>query len=497
MIVPGTINWIKFARLVGLWAAFYLFIKFGIYWIDDGGFAFKQYVITKPIIIQSLVILMIAKTINSLCRIFIWDFIVYKILKGLVPFLLVQCISFGVYTVSILIIIGMIFGKSIVGFLATLGGIGVIIGLGVQRLVLDAFSGILINLDSSFTLGDFIQINVKNSLVMGRVTNISWRLTTITTPEGSEVCIPNSVVSGTAMMNLSKPTVISEFEQMYCFHPSQNDGFISDILTNAVLYLKEMGYLENTHPPKVRLSRVTCEQGAVYKIKYYLDPTKNGPGKVKHFLNTAVLRHANATGLHFYDSNKMNISIDQNLTDGGKIEKQKIHRLELISAVPVFDELSNQELMFLLSNMARHIFKPGCAIVSQGEEGHSMYIIEKGLAKVHVKQEDAPDAVVSILNPGDYFGEMSLLTGEKTTATVVSETEVVTYEITKDIISSLVHENPQLYENFARVIANKIISTQQYFKKSQQHEEKNTLVDEFLHKIRDFFHRSHTKDTIT
>ena len=128
------------------------------------GFAFKQYVITKPIIIQSLVILMIAKTINSLCRIFIWDFIVYKILKGLVPFLLVQCISFGVYTVSILIIIGMIFGKSIVGFLATLGGIGVIIGLGVQRLVLDAFSGILINLDSSFTLGDFIQINVKNSL---------------------------------------------------------------------------------------------------------------------------------------------------------------------------------------------------------------------------------------------------------------------------------------------------------------------------------------------
>ena len=174
MIVPGTINWIKFARLVGLWAAFYLFIKFGIYWIDDGGFAFKQYVITKPIIIQSLVILMIAKTINSLCRIFIWDFIVYKILKGLVPFLLVQCISFGVYTVSILIIIGMIFGKSIVGFLATLGGIGVIIGLGVQRLVLDAFSGILINLDSSFTLGDFIQINVKNSLVMGRVTNISW-----------------------------------------------------------------------------------------------------------------------------------------------------------------------------------------------------------------------------------------------------------------------------------------------------------------------------------
>lgn len=486
MNTDNSVNWYRFLRLLASWGIFYLLLHHGLFWLDNKGFSFQNHDIDKTVIIHSLIILMIARTFNALSRIFIWDYILPKILKGRVPYLLIQCVSLCVYIIAILVITGTIFGQSIFGFLATLGGLGVLIGLAIQPLMLDAFSGILFDLDSAYSLGDFIKIDIGKDVIMGRVTDVSWRLTIITTPEDSEISIPNHILSGATILNFSRPTPISEFEQFYHFDPVESEKIITEILTNAVLSVVETGCIDRNHPTKVRLSRINHTEGAVYKIKYHLDPVKNGPGKVKHYLHNAVMKHVKAAGIHFYDSGIINLKSNK----AEKIEKQKIVRIELLKTVPIFDDLDLKEYDYLLANMKRHIFKPKCVIVSQGDDAASLYILEKGFAKVHIHNDEIIDSVVGILNPGDFFGEMSLLTGEKASATVKSETEIIAYEITKEIITTLVHENPQLCEDFAEVIADKILSTKNNL---QQHlhtqNEKHGLVSQSLLKIRSFFHK--------
>ncbi len=419
---------------------------------------------------------MIAKSINILSRVFIWDNIVARMLKGLVPILLIQCISLGVYIVAFLIIIGMIFGKSIVGVLTTLGGLGVIIGFGAQRLVLDAFSGISINIDRSFTLGDFIKITTQDYTLMGKVTKVSWRLTTLLTQEGTQISIPNSVVSGVPVTNLSKPDLISEFQQIFYFSPHSHDKFVDEILMNAALSVAKMGYIEKDPLPKIRLSEIKHYGGLGFDIVYFADPLKNTISDVKHFLHTAVLRHVKASGLHFNNSNGDHVHNEYNL------------RAKLIGMVPLFDCLNPEESKFLLSNITNHSFKPKTPIVLQGEKGTSMYIIKQGFVTIHIQDENTKDSIVDILNPGDFFGEMSLLTGEKRSATVTSESEVITYEITKETILHLLNDNPNLYEEFAKITAHKMTSTQEHLKKlSHSHEEKKHLIDDCLLKIKAFF----------
>lgn len=476
------INWISTIRLLALWLAFYLFIKYCLFWLPDQGISFKGYSIGKSKFIHSLTILMIAKTITSVSKIFIWDFFVAKILNRSVPYLFVQCISASIYLIALLSIVYILFGTLIVGILTTLGGLGVIIGLSLQRLVLDAFSGVLLNADSSLRLGDLVKIDI------GTLSDINWRLTTVTNLEGSKISIPNNMISGTSITNISKQINMGMLELVYYFSPSSDDRLITEILNNAVLSVSEIGYIEKNPPPEVQLFKITHNEGAVYKIIFYPELSKNRPDTAKHFLNIAVLRHVKAAGIDFYDSTQEKRITEGSADDFEKMETQEVKRLKLLKSVSIFDNLNSKGHEQILTNMTLNVFRPNQTIISQGEEGDSMHIIEKGFVKIYIKNDEDTNSFVTILNPGDFFGEMSLLTGEKRTATIICATDVVTYEITKDILEECIEDNPEMYDIFSKVVENKIKSTNEYFDHlSKVSEEKNSLMLEYINKFKSRF----------
>lgn len=88
-------------------------------------------------------------------------------------------------------------------------------------------------------------------------------------------------------------------------------------------------------------------------------------------------------------------------------------------------------------------YNDGECIAREGEKGNCMYIVQQGNVAV-VTGQDAKEVELSILGPGDVFGEMSLFTGAPRSATVRAKGSARVLTIDKRGFLKRVHEDPSL-----------------------------------------------------
>ena len=113
--------------------------------------------------------------------------------------------------------------------------------------------------------------------------------------------------------------------------------------------------------------------------------------------------------------------------------------VDLLKRVPIFSDLDRKELERIASSMKQRTFNAGDAVTTEGQSGIGFFVIEEGEAKVTVHGDE-----VRTLGPGDYFGEVALITQGPRTATVTADTDLKTYGMTFWDFRPLVEETPTL-----------------------------------------------------
>jgi CRP/FNR family cyclic AMP-dependent transcriptional regulator len=99
-------------------------------------------------------------------------------------------------------------------------------------------------------------------------------------------------------------------------------------------------------------------------------------------------------------------------------------------ATPFFGGLSGASLDLLVSMLVERRFDAGAAIVVEGEPGRSMFIVHSGELVVSKLGDSRRIIRMADLEPGDFFGEMTLIEMQNRSATVVAESPTVLYELT-------------------------------------------------------------------
>ena len=89
-------------------------------------------------------------------------------------------------------------------------------------------------------------------------------------------------------------------------------------------------------------------------------------------------------------------------------------------------------------------FAPTDVIVREGEPGMSLFLIENGTVEVHTADPAGRRVVLAELGPGDFFGEVAVLTGRPRTATIVAKAPVTVIEITRDDLERVVRDHPEV-----------------------------------------------------
>jgi len=100
------------------------------------------------------------------------------------------------------------------------------------------------------------------------------------------------------------------------------------------------------------------------------------------------------------------------------------------------------------------VFGEGEKIVTQGDEGQSMFLIGEGLVEISIDYKDnaghKKEKKLFRLGFPEYFGEMALLLNEKRSATVRALMNTVVYEISQDELKRTLKSNPKAFSNLAK-----------------------------------------------
>ncbi len=352
--------------------------------------------------------------------------------------------------------------------------IGIVVGLALQDTLGNLFSGIAIQADQSFQVGDIIRVGATG---MGTVESISWRGVKIRTFQNKLLVISNSVI-GKEMLEIAPRTNLNarivRFNTIYTTSPAK----VIQIVREAVRQV------ENVSPkrrPKVRIWNLG-DNGIDWEVKYWATDYR------RHNDTDALIRQRiwyafEREGLDFaYPTRTIYTAKQSDEVDVFVETADEI--CERINGVPIFAPLSSEETKQISQSCHIRVFAPDEPIIEAGRSGNSMFIIHRGTVNVQLT-ENGTVRNLTKLRPGDFFGEMSLFSGEPRTADVIAETETKVIEIQQRILKPLFESNPEL----VRVIT-EIIEERRVLLESEVDTEQDTTEADFsgpLFKIKRFF----------
>ena len=126
--------------------------------------------------------------------------------------------------------------------------------------------------------------------------------------------------------------------------------------------------------------------------------------------------------------------------------------MEFIRNVPFFADIEASELAKIVRVGVRKKYKKGSIILLEEETGAALFVIIAGKVKIVRTDDDGREVILSILGENDFFGEMSLLTGEPRTASVIAEEETEVLQIKKEALKPILENNPQLVQSIYELI---------------------------------------------
>ncbi|MDX2269126.1 MAG: mechanosensitive ion channel family protein [Bryobacter sp.] len=420
--------------------------------------------------------------VNELTHVLVWDRLVQRAMQGRpIPALLKHIVTVIILALTVTGIIGFVFKQSVSGIWATSGVVTLVFGFAARSLIADLFSGIAMHLDPPFKIGDWIEWRDGNEEVLARVVEINWRSTRVHARDDTKtIFIPNSILSAVSVVNVFAPQGRTRQIIAIPLDPGVDVERAARVMLAAAL--KAEGPLDDP-PPDVLVNSVDTS-GIVFHVRYWHDPIGSF-SKVQDNVLKEVLAALSHAGIPI-------ARIRQELLQGPlpSVAVEPKDALWNLRRIEIFRAFSEEELMRIAAGATRRELQQGEVIVRQGEPGSSLYFVMEGLLDVLITQEGREPLRVSRLGQGQYFGEMSLLTGDLRSATVQCATSAVVFAVEKYVLEPILRERPELVQVLATTIAERQLQNQAELAKNtvlQNGDGQQTFAAQLLGKIRNFF----------
>jgi len=238
----------------------------------------------------------IAFFIDRLIRYFYWDGYLRRKRKRETPALIEDMMTVALIALGASIGLSIENGVSFTGVITASGATAIVLGIALQAIIQDLFSGLSINFDGSYAIGDWLTIysDQFREPVYGQVTGITWRITFLKLDDGRRVMIPNRLVTSHPVMNHSRPPGPKRLSFEVVVDVRCPAERVKAILLDETIRAVCQKGLSATPEPDVLITKIGTD-AVTYEVRFYADPDKIPPNRARSLvgnaLHEAMLRH--------------------------------------------------------------------------------------------------------------------------------------------------------------------------------------------------------------
>jgi small-conductance mechanosensitive channel/CRP-like cAMP-binding protein len=381
--------------------------------------------------LTATVALMAAVFLIALMQRLVWESYFREKRQVQVPNVVRDFIALVMFLVALMAVLSFGYDVRIPGLLAGSGIAAAVIGFAMQDLLGNIFAGLAIQIGKPFIVGDWLLVDDRHVEVMA----IHWRSTRLRTNDHVYLDIPNNQLARQTIANFHYPTPRHALRVTVQVDYTAPPNRVKEVLARAAA--QAAGVLRDP-APQVFLKDFG-ESGVDYEVRFWLD-NHAVYNQITDAVRTNIWYALKRANLKIpYPVRTVQLEPVRTANEGSNTDVVR----RVLRAQELLQGLDDGEIDRLAESAAAHTYCRGERLIEQDTEGASMFLMVRGEATVTATR-DGRTQPVGNLRTGDCFGEMSLLTGEKRSATVVATADCEVVEIGHEVFGRLLKSRPTL-----------------------------------------------------
>ncbi len=127
-------------------------------------------------------------------------------------------------------------------------------------------------------------------------------------------------------------------------------------------------------------------------------------------------------------------------------DRRSVRLMDVISQIPFFAPLQEKEREELAEDATMHVFSAGEMVIREGDAGRSVYVILDGRVRVFTRDDGENELELATLGVGQFFGEMSFVSGKPRSSSVAALELSVVVELSYDSMTKVIEQNQAVKE---------------------------------------------------
>jgi small-conductance mechanosensitive channel len=376
-------------------------------------------------------------------------------------------------------------GFNLSGLIATSAVLTAVVGLSIQDTLANLMGGLALQTDRSIRVGDWIVVDDD----LGRVADIRWRFTSLETPDGELMVVPNGqLVRGVVRVVASRD---GQRHWRRWVHFQVDFRHPPHVVIEAVEAALCDTRIEGVAlEPKPRCVLDAFEESfARYGVSYWITAPGRGhqlAGAIRVHLHYALKRAHIPLALPA----EVHLNVQHDVRRQEEDARDRDQRHRAIGGNELFSHLPETDQVWLAEGLETAPYAEGDSLTHQGDEEDWLYLVHEGTVVVRVRSDGGGQQDVATLSAGSLFGEMSLMTGEPRSATVVAVTDVEGYRLTRSVFQELLSRRPAVADEMAEILASRrvaLLAAHDDLDREARQKQMGHARQAFVHRIRTLF----------
>src|SRR3954469_5498539 len=324
-----------------------------------------------------------------------------------------------------------------------------VIAFAMQDTLGNLLGGLSLQIDNSVQVGDWIQVDN----LTGRVRDIRWRSTLIETRNWETVVIPNSQLMKSRFAILGRREGAAlQLRRILNFmvDPGVPPARVIAIIEDE---MRELGIPNVSQRPAPSCVLAAFDEGNLrYQLRYFL-ANLNEDDFTDSMVRVHLFASLQRAGIRIAEPQRTVHAVQRDEAHAETVRKRELsRRLQILRGMDLFAALSTDERDEIAERLQYAPFARGDVITKQGNAAHWLYVVAFGEADVLYQPPGGTPRKVGNLQPGQYFGEMALFTGDSRQATVMAKTDVECYRLDRAAVQGLLLSRPEIAEQISKVV---------------------------------------------